>query len=156
MAEKEKSLDATTTIITPEGSKELISLRRYQLVVLAKDGSRRKYELGKKKTYRIGKKTDNDIVIVSDRTVSRQHTEIECTLDNQYLIRDLNSTNGTSINGMKVKEAFLSQGDLITVGETQIEFQTYDERVQIEPSQDNFFADMVGRSKKMRQIFGIL
>lgn len=156
MVEKEKNLDTTTTIIAPEGSKDLISLRKYQLVVIAKDGSRRKYELGKKKTYRIGKKSDNDIVIANDRTVSRQHTEIECTPDNQYLIRDLNSTNGTSINGMKVKEAFLSQGDLITVGETQVEFQTYDEKVQIEPSENNFFADMVGRSKKMRQIFGVL
>lgn len=152
----EKDFDATTAIIAPESSPELISLRKYQLVVIGKDGNRRKYELGKKKNFKIGKKADNDIVINNDKTVSRSHVEIECTDDNQYLLRDLNSTNGTSINGMKVKEAFLTQGDLIIIGETQVEFQTFDERVQIEPSQNNFFGEMVGRSRKMRQIFGIL
>lgn len=149
-----KSLDDTAIISNPE-SRELISLRKYQLVVLAKDSNRRKFELGKKKIIKIGKKSDNDIVI-NDKTVSRYHAEIQVADDNSYLLKDLNSTNGTIINSMKVKEAFLSQGDLIEVGETKIEFQTYDENVHIEPSNKNEFGDMVGKSRKMRQIFGIL
>lgn len=156
MSETNKDLENTTSIIEPETSRELISLRRYQLVVVSKDGNRRKYELGKKKSVKIGKKSDNDIVVVIDKTISRNHAEIQLTNDNQYLIKDLNSTNGTLINGMKVKEAFLSQGDLIQVGETSIEFQTYDEKVQIEPSDKNSFGSLVGRSRKMRQIFGLL
>lgn len=152
----DKDFDHITAIIEPETSRELISLRKYQIVVISKDGNRRKYELGRKKSLRIGKKTDNDIVIAHDKTLSRVHAEILCTDDNQYILRDLNSTNGTLINGMKVKEAFLSQGDLISLGETQIEFQTYDEKVQIEPSENNFFGNLVGRSRKMRQIFGVL
>lgn len=156
MSEINKDLENTTSIIEPETSRELISLRRYQLVVVSKDGNRRKYELGKKKSVKIGKKSDNDIVVVIDKTISRNHAEIQLTNDNQYLIKDLNSTNGTLINGMKVKEAFLSQGDLIQVGETSIEFQTYDEKVQIEPSDKNSFGSLVGRSRKMRQIFGLL
>lgn len=156
MSETNKDLENTTALIEPETSRELISLRRYQLVVIAKDGNRRKYELGKKKSVKIGKKSDNDIVIAVDKTISRNHAEIQFTDDNQYLLKDLNSTNGTLINGMKVKEAFLSQGDLIQVGETSIEFQTYDEKVQIEPSDKNAFGNLVGRSRKMRQIFGLL
>lgn len=151
-----KDFEHTTAIIESEVSRDLILLRRYQIVVVSKDGNKRKYELGKKKVIRIGKRSDNEIVIANDKTVSRNHAEIQCTDDNQYLLRDLNSTNGTLINGLKVKEAFLSQGDLIQIGETSIEFQTFDEKVQIEPSDQNFFGNLVGRSRKMRQIFGVL
>jgi DNA-binding NtrC family response regulator len=149
-------LETTTTINLPESNKDLVSLRRYQLVVLGKDGNRRTYTLGKKSKVKMGKKSDNDIVISNDRTVSREHVVVEMTDDNQYILKDLNSTNGTLINGMKVKEAFLSQGDIIKVGETEIEFQSFDEKVQIEPSKSNEFGGLVGRSKKMRQIFGVL
>lgn len=154
MSEK-NDLEYTTSIITPEESRDLISLRKYQLVVFGGDGNRRKFELGNKKIIKLGKKSDNDIVI-NDKTVSRYHVEIQQSENNSYLLKDLNSTNGTSINGMKVREAYLSQGDQIEIGETKIEFQTYDENVQIEPSEDNFFGDMVGKSRKMRQIFGVL
>lgn len=153
--DKAKELEFNTSIIEPAEDRDLISLRKYQLIVIGKDNNRRKFELGKKKVIRIGKKTDNDIV-VNDKTVSRNHVEIQVGNDNSYLLRDLNSTNGTSINSMKVKEAYLSQGDLIEVGETKIEFQTYDESVQIEPSDKNEFGEMVGKSRKMRQIFGVL
>lgn len=155
MSEDNKDLEFNTAIIQPTENQELISLRRYQLIVIDKDNNRRKYELGKKKLIRVGKKGDNEIV-VNDRTVSRSHFEIQLNDDNSYLLKDLNSTNGTSINGMKVKEAYLSQGDLIEIGETKIEFQTYDENVQIEPSKNNFFGELVGRTRKMRQIFGLL
>jgi len=155
MTEKSKEMEFTTAIIEPKEGRELISLRKYQLAVVGKDGHRRKFELGKKKHIKIGKKTDNDIV-VNDKTVSRYHVDIQVGEDNSYLLKDLNSTNGTVINGMKVKEAYLSQGDLIEIGETTIEFQTYDESVQIEPSVNNYFGEMVGKSRKMRQIFGVL
>lgn len=153
--EKKNDLEYTTSIIKPEESRDLISLRKYQLIVYSPDGNRRKFELGTKKIIRIGKKTDNDIV-VNDKTVSRYHVEIHHNDDNSYLLKDLNSTNGTTINDMKVREAYLSQGDQVEIGETKIEFQTYDENVQIEPSEENYFSDMVGKSKKIRQIFGIL
>lgn len=153
MTEK-KDIDTTAIIETGE-SRDLISLRKYQLVVHTPEGSRKKYELGSKKIIKIGKKNDNDIVI-NDKTVSRYHVEIHKSEDNSYVLKDLNSTNGTSINSMKVKEAYLSQADMIEIGETQVEFQTYDENVQIEPSDNNYFGSMVGKSKKMRQIFGVL
>ncbi|MBF0105197.1 MAG: sigma 54-interacting transcriptional regulator [Deltaproteobacteria bacterium] len=155
MTENRIEMEYTTSIIAPEEGRDLISLRKYQLVVHGNEGNRRKFELGNKKLIKIGKKVDNDIVI-NDKTVSRYHIEIQFTPDNGYLLKDLNSTNGTSINGMKIKEAYLSQGDLIEFGESKIEFQTYDENVQIEPSSENYFADMVGKSRKMRQIFGVL
>ncbi len=149
----ELDIGSKTEILHGE-SRDLISLRKCVLVVVEGPSPKIKYDLGKKKVTKIGKKTDNEIVI-NDKTVSRVHMEIEATSDS-YLLRDLNSTNGTYINGIRVKEGFLSPGDQVTVGNTKLEFQAFNERVQMEPSKNNFFGEMVGESKKMRQIFGIL
>lgn len=154
MGEKFKDFETKTEILTSGETRDLISLRRCQLVVTEGPSSKTKYDLGKKKIIRIGKKNDNDI-IVNDKTVSRNHFEIEAASDS-YLLRDLNSTNGTLINDMRVKEAFLSPGDLITIGNTKIKFQIFDEKVEIEPSKLDHFGELVGASRKMRQIFGVL
>ncbi len=152
--EKNEFDSTKTELLSLEETKDLISLRKCQLAITEGPCPKIKYDLGKKKTIRIGKKKDNDIVI-DDATVSRNHSEIEATSDS-FLLRDLNSTNGTFINGTKVKEAFLSPGDVITIGNTVMVYQAFDEKVQMEPSKNNFFGEMVGKSKKMRQIFGVL
>lgn len=154
MTEPYKELDTKTELLPPEETRDLISLRKCVLAVTEGPAAKVKFELGKKKTIRIGKKNDNDIV-VNDKTVSRNHVEIETTSDS-FLLRDLNSTNGTFINGTRVKEAFLSPGDVISIGNTKIVYQAFDEKVQMEPSKNTFFGELVGKGKKMRQIFGVL
>ncbi len=154
MDDPEKEIGSKTELLPASEVRDLISLRKCVLAVIEGPSPKIKYDLSKKKVTRIGKKNDNDIVI-NDKTVSRVHMEIEAA-DDSYLLRDLNSTNGTIINDIKVKEGFLSPGDVITVGNTKIEFQAFNERVQMEPSKNNFFGEMVGKSRKMRQIFGIL
>jgi len=53
---------------------------------------------------------------LTDEKLSRQHFALEKSGDN-LLISDLNSTNGTRVNGLVVKKSFkLSQGDVISVG----------------------------------------
>ncbi|MBX7149102.1 sigma 54-interacting transcriptional regulator [bacterium] len=154
MSDTENEIGNKTEILSAEDFKDVVSLRKCMLVVIDGPSPKVKHELGKKKELTIGKKSDNDIVI-NDKTVSRNHMKIEATSDS-YLLRDLGSTNGTFINGMKVKEAFLSPGDVITIGGTKIEYQAFNEKVQMEPSKNNEFGSMVGKSLKMRQIFGIL
>ncbi|MGC8926509.1 MAG: FHA domain-containing protein [Myxococcota bacterium] len=64
--------------------------------------------------YIIGRKSDIDIVIVEDM-VSRMHAKI--TLNNgQIYIQDLGSTNGTFVNGERIKRVRLKEGDRILVG----------------------------------------
>lgn len=150
----DKDFENKTDVIQISETRDPVSLRKCILVVIEGPSPKVKYDLGKKKISRIGKQNDNDIVI-NDKTVSRTHMEIEATLDS-YLLRDLNSTNGTLINDIRVKEAFLSPGDVITVGNTKIEYQAFNEKVQMEPSKNTYFGEMVGKSKKMRQIFGVL
>ncbi|MCX7944316.1 MAG: DUF4388 domain-containing protein [Deltaproteobacteria bacterium] len=64
--------------------------------------------------YIIGRKSDIDIVIVEDM-VSRMHAKI--ILNNgQVYIQDLGSTNGTFVNGERIKRVRLKEGDRILVG----------------------------------------
>jgi DNA-binding NtrC family response regulator len=146
-------LEPQTQLLEMEETKDVVSLRKCQLKVLAGPDEKKKFDLNRKVT-RIGKKEDNDIALL-DNTVSRHHIEIEMTADS-YLLKDTNSTNGTFINGLKVKEAYLSPGDVIKIGNSEIEFVAFDEKVRIEPSPLQVFGELVGKSKKMRQIFALL
>src|SRR5665213_1886516 len=62
----------------------------------------------------IGRSSDLDMVLVEDM-VSRKHAKI--TTDDQVItIQDLGSTNGTFVNGEKVRKAELKDGDRILIG----------------------------------------
>lgn len=58
---------------------------------------------------------------VNDALVSREHCVIE-RLDGGYLLRDLDSRNGTYVNGLRITEKFLEFGDRIRVGDTVLLF----------------------------------
>jgi hypothetical protein len=68
----------------------------------------------------IGRGEDCDIVI-SDKNVSRHHLEIAITPDGT-IVSDLNSTNGTYVEGNRINKAYLLDGNLITIGNTNMEF----------------------------------
>lgn len=102
----------------------------------------------------IGSMDDNNLVI-ADETVSRHHAQI--IQDNDaYIIRDLNSTNGTWVNQVRIKEAYLSEGCLLKFGNADFIFQPMDEDVAVVPSEEAQFGDIVGGNVKMREIYGIL
>ena len=69
---------------------------------------------------RIGRLSSNEVAI-PDTRVSRQHAVV-IRSDDGYLIRDLGSMNGTSVNGEKVGEARLKPGDRITIGIASLVF----------------------------------
>jgi len=56
-------------------------------------------------------------VVLSDPNVSRRHAQV-VRRDNAVFIVDLDSTNGTQLNGSAIKESPLADGDRIAVGET--------------------------------------
>lgn len=73
-----------------------------------------------KKTVGAGKLSGNDLQL-NDNSVSRNHCEFVKAKDT-YKIVDLNSTNGTYVNGKRITEKKLEEGDTITIGRTIIKF----------------------------------
>ncbi len=64
---------------------------------------------------------DADIRI-RDMTISKRHISFEASED-KIILKDLNSTNGTFLNGQEVREAVLSDGDIIQIGDTSLRIQ---------------------------------
>ena len=64
---------------------------------------------------RIGRRPDNDIVI-ADLGVSKQHAELRRTPTGSYSIIDLGSHDGTYVNGTRVSQQELKEGDIIAIG----------------------------------------
>jgi len=62
----------------------------------------------------LGRQRDNQIIL-DDPSISRRHAQIRLRFGH-YTIFDLGSTTGTTLNGEKVREAMLSSGDIITIG----------------------------------------
>jgi pSer/pThr/pTyr-binding forkhead associated (FHA) protein len=70
----------------------------------------------------IGRASDNELVI-SDPAVSGKHCSVEQDPEGGYRLRDLDSTNGTHVNGQLTKEWALQPGDVITIGAARIVFE---------------------------------
>jgi len=73
-----------------------------------------------KDTMTIGRKSDNDIHLDS-LAISGHHAQI-VTILNDSFIEDLNSTNGTYLNGSLIKKSALTNGDVIKVGKHEIKY----------------------------------
>src|ERR1043165_3479919 len=78
-----------------------------------------------KERYTIGRLPDNDIRI-DNSAVSGHHSLIINILNDSFL-EDLNSTNGTYVNGKLIKKHALQHGDVVTVGHHQLRFVGQDE-----------------------------
>lgn len=68
----------------------------------------------------LGRRPYNDIV-VDNLAVSGEHAALQA-IGNEYYIEDLNSTNGTYINGKKIKRQILHAGDSIEIGKYTIKY----------------------------------
>ncbi|HLV79398.1 MAG TPA: FhaA domain-containing protein [Chthonomonadaceae bacterium] len=68
-------------------------------------------------------RTGNDLVIDSDGQVSKRHARIELDPDGKFTLYDLGSTNGTKVNGRRVDNRTLHDGDEIMLGVTRLVFQ---------------------------------
>ncbi|MGH7177077.1 MAG: FHA domain-containing protein [Tepidisphaeraceae bacterium] len=85
-----------------------------------------------------GRDTARDIQII-DPKVSRRHFTIKKT-GNDYCVQELDAKNGVYVNGKKVSESALRDGDRILVGNTELTFLSSDDPGRIDAL------------KKMRQL----
>jgi two-component system response regulator GlrR len=100
---------------------------------------------------RVGTDESNDLVL-SDGTVSRRHLEIERT-PRGLLLRDLNSRNGTFVDGRPVLQAFVQPGDKIDLGKTKLTLRQKSRSTDVELDIGDQLGELVGESESMRIIF---
>jgi pSer/pThr/pTyr-binding forkhead associated (FHA) protein len=108
-----------------------------RLILSIDDHVLAEYNMSKER-YTIGRLPDNDVRI-DNPAVSGHHSLIINILNDSFL-EDLNSTNGTYVNGHLIKKHALQHGDVITIGQHQLRF--VDQRVA-ESSEDEFEKTMV-------------
>jgi DNA-binding NtrC family response regulator len=102
----------------------------------------------------IGAMDDNDVVL-PEEAVSRYHCKIVQD-DSAYVLVDLDSTNGTFINGVRIREGFLRPGCTVEVGQRKLVFNAREERVEITPSAADRCVDIIGQNGRMREIYAII
>jgi DNA-binding NtrC family response regulator len=99
----------------------------------------------------IGSHPGNGLVI-ADPTVSRFHARIE--LDpHGYLLRDLDSTNGTHIGNLRVEAAYLPAKARLLLGEVEVLFEVQREETELGLSTADRFGALWGQSPVMRRMF---
>lgn len=103
---------------------------------------------------RIGTAPENDIVLADD-TVSRRHADLEPTPLGMR-VRDVASTNGILLGGVRLKDAFVPGDFQIALGETWIAVNWLQETVgRLQVAIDRF-GDVRGKSPRMRELFADL
>jgi uncharacterized RDD family membrane protein YckC len=91
-----------------------------KLIVNPTSSSRREISLART-LVSIGRDPSNDLVL-PDAMVSRRHAVIEYR-GSQYYLRDCNSSNGSLVNGDRVSERNLRDGDLVAIGTARLLFR---------------------------------
>ena len=105
-----------TEVLTSAGQKPLV-LRKARFVV-NKGRDEGKEMVLQTPLVTIGTMPDSSLVL-TDPTVSRRHASVEET-SNGYVLRDLDSTNGTFLDGVRVREGYIQAGSLIRLGQTEM------------------------------------
>jgi DNA-binding NtrC family response regulator len=145
----------TTPMQTPRGATIVVksqgglSLERptFELVE-KKTGKKHRFDM---LNVRIGAGRGNDLVL-DDLTVSSVHAEIQAT-PRGFKVKDLGSTNGTSVNGVRVVEAFLDDSVVLAIGEVQLELHVGKDKVSQPISEATELHGAVGASPAMRAVF---
>jgi DNA-binding NtrC family response regulator len=142
-----------TWVTTVDGKPARLALRKCRLTVIAgaDQGLRREFE---EPVIRVGAKTVSDLV-VADPRVSGLHLEIR--LEEQgYRLRDLGSTNGTFVQGMRVVDAYLTPGAEVQLGKTVLRFEALDDAVELPLAAEESFVGLHAQSAIMRALFARL
>jgi DNA-binding NtrC family response regulator len=92
---------------------------------------------------------------LTDPAVSRRHFEL-LPVEDGYILRDLESKNGTLMRGLEILQARLTGGEEIEIGRSVLQLSILEEHDEWPLSRKNAFGTLVGRSAAMRQVFAVL
>jgi transcriptional regulator with PAS, ATPase and Fis domain len=130
-----------------------LDLQGLELTVI--DGPDRGKSLGvSDTTARVGTGPGNGLVL-SDPTVSRVHCEVRLTREGVAIV-DAGSTNGTFVDGVRVRDAFLVSGSVVRLGGTTLRAVVGEETLRLPLSSKDGFGALIGGSVEMRRVYAVL
>jgi DNA-binding NtrC family response regulator len=159
-----KGRRADETLSMPAARGQMGSAR---LAITSAGGAVRRVPLGaalERGAVVIGSDAEQADVHIDDLHVSARHCELT-TIAAGVKLRDLESRNGTKVQGIAVDSALLEPGVVITIGTTQIVFEeeAAEEEDEEEAGEEvldlegpSRFGDALGHSTAMRRVFGVL
>jgi hypothetical protein len=102
----------------------------------------------------IGRGLDN-LIRMEDGTMSHHHAMFVLEKDG-YKLRDLNSTNGTRVNGMRIAETKLNNGDAVRMGSVEMRFESDIKKASqpLPPTQTGVDITQVGKGGGPPPAFG--
>ena len=150
MKEETHDVSTGTLVISDGANPDNLRVRKTKLLVISGPLQGREILINRD-TFTIGSGEHNDLRI-PDSTVSKRHCEI--LIDQTgYQIRDLESTNGTLVQGVRVSSATLAPGSEVQLGKSRFIFCPLQEPSDIPLSRNESFGKMLGKSVPMRRIF---
>ncbi|HEX7842916.1 MAG TPA: sigma 54-interacting transcriptional regulator, partial [Kofleriaceae bacterium] len=151
MSDRTEAADGPTTAVA--GSAAELRFPRYRLTVIEGPDRDRAIDGGAAELA-IGTATANTLIL-SDPAVSRHHVAI-APAPRGHLIRDLGSTNGTTVNGIAVEGAYLAPGAVIAIGRSRLRFDALGGEDCAALSADARWGRALGTSEAMRRLFAVL
>jgi two-component system response regulator GlrR len=129
-----------------------INVRRCRLEVVSGPALGQSVELAQP-TIVIGRKGAD--LTIDDGSLSRLHAEL-CLEVGGYRLRDLGSTNGTYVRGVKVVEAYIKPDTVISLGKSEVRFIALPDAVIAPLWQQPRLCGLVGQSSQMRYLFELI
>ena len=133
----------TTARVRLDGDRPRLYRRKFRLQVLQGPDRGREITTSRERVS-VGVAEQNDLVL-TDPAVSRHHLRIEVTPEG-YLLTDLESTNGTDVGGLGLRQLVARGMVDLKLGETQLRFCPIGEEEEIPLASDDRFGEVLGRS----------
>jgi transcriptional regulator with GAF, ATPase, and Fis domain len=92
---------------------------------------------------------------LKDPTVSRLHCVLEVRRNSVHIV-DTNSTNGTFVDGVRVRDADITSGSMLRAGSTTIRVDLEDEPIRVQVSEKTSLDSLIGGSVEMRRMYAVL
>ena len=146
-------LPTRTARAGPAASHQRLGSVRLKVLGGAEAGREFKVTVNRERLLRGGRNAVNDIVLQDD-LISGFHFSLEFEAGG-IVLRDLGSTNGVFVNGVRVREALLELDAVFVVGQTSLQIAGADE-VSVALSASDHFGEMYGWSPVMRELFAEL
>src|SRR5260221_3896995 len=145
-------LETPTWVTSYQGLPGTVNVRRCRLEVVAGVDQGKIIELASP-SIQIGRLGAD--LNLSDGKVSSLHCELRLQPEG-YRLRDLGSTNGTYVKGVRVVDAFIAPGSTIQIGKSAIVFDPLDDAVAMPLWNEARLHNLVGGNAAMRHLFELI